>query len=1127
MSNNDIFVVIGTPLPQPKKQHLSGDNKRANPAKDLERVTFFLQVKDEQGRRRFHGAFTGGFSAGYYNTVGSAEGLDQVLHIKYTPPSDGHPQTSSPPGTVDPASRPQGQKTSWTMKINRQGHHMLSDATRLMATDDFGTSGSAQRDLARKSAAAMSMRASGSILGALSDNMIDDLIIPASESIGVRLLKRMGWKPGQGIGPRVSKRQRHPTGDPLSDDDTPAHVTFAPIDSALILFTNKSNHFGLGFDPHKDAPEFDVSAHAKTGSRYLAAAVSTSTGARLGFGVLGESEDDEDGVYGSGSNRRHFTEREVDITVTSNKRRKSAVNSTQASSRSTSSSAYCSDGRPPLAGFVLIATKSQAPKWYTAPDVPSDFIPQHTFYDDGKKMAPVKQHGQSKLTADDRALVLGETPINAPRRSVFEYISAENKNRLDGMLGFVLDVDGEKHMRKDHWEVPKMEKSAAEAALQGFIPFSDNVSKQQRYKQYLNVQAGLSTETIEKVEGFSGQDMTKELNEFVQAARIFKPLSTSMSSRFTSASRVFEIQQPAPGLRSAADIQSTPAEKSAPVQRVMERMEIPKSQAAKAAEMGMFGPLTRSTVDFFPNKLLCKRFNVPDPHPEHKDVGPEAAKDLLDKATMDSMMMEGIPAGSLLSKEGSMGTESGAQLTADLADKGPGAEAEQELVEPIQERPPMDIFKAIFDDSDSDSDSDTGRDAEADAEADSTAANNVSNPLLEATAMGQSIEAENEGASSVPFRPMFTRRTNRGARSPSLPSNSPSQTPKIGFRHVDGRVREDKPDIESDDDQIGPKLDLSERGTTTRRQKSRNPAPSDNDPRRHPIKDGEDTPGHPTPVSSTYNRDSDSEDFIGPPAPPTLATQSTLPVANDLVPDGQGQMEAESCEQETRRESRSTKRHESSASRMEEDERSRSKRSRSERASRSSRSHRRSPSSERTSKSRRHGVEDEDNERVSYDNDEHYRKARSGESSSKRTRMADDHSRDRQPTNSHRERGTRDRDSTTHRKEHRSRPNDKNKESDHERDHSRSSSSRRHRHSRSEKGSSRQSGHDREHKRTRGQSDDRHTNAREDEDDSDDFWVEKESDSASAAKGSGMTDTVDPPQTALPSRSRPRAAAFF
>jgi G patch domain-containing protein 1 len=32
------------------------------------------EVTDEQGRRRFHGAFTGGFSAGYFNTVGSKVG---------------------------------------------------------------------------------------------------------------------------------------------------------------------------------------------------------------------------------------------------------------------------------------------------------------------------------------------------------------------------------------------------------------------------------------------------------------------------------------------------------------------------------------------------------------------------------------------------------------------------------------------------------------------------------------------------------------------------------------------------------------------------------------------------------------------------------------------------------------------------------------------------------------------------------------------------------------------------------------------------------------------------------------------------------------------------------------------
>jgi len=31
-------------------------------------------VTDERGKQRFHGAFTGGFSAGYFNSVGTKEG---------------------------------------------------------------------------------------------------------------------------------------------------------------------------------------------------------------------------------------------------------------------------------------------------------------------------------------------------------------------------------------------------------------------------------------------------------------------------------------------------------------------------------------------------------------------------------------------------------------------------------------------------------------------------------------------------------------------------------------------------------------------------------------------------------------------------------------------------------------------------------------------------------------------------------------------------------------------------------------------------------------------------------------------------------------------------------------------
>ena len=38
---------------------------------------------------------------------------------------------------------------------------------------------------------------------------------------------------------------------------------------------------------------------------------------------------------------------------------------------------------------------------------------------------------------------------------------------------------------------------------------------------------------------------------------------------------------------------------------------------AKAASMKMFGKLTRETVEWHPDKLLCKRFNIANPYPEY------------------------------------------------------------------------------------------------------------------------------------------------------------------------------------------------------------------------------------------------------------------------------------------------------------------------------------------------------------------------------------------------------------------------------------------------------------------------------------------------------------------------------
>ena len=62
--DDDGFVCIGSSVDIPDEEE-----PRKKPVYIQDQV-----VTDEQGRRRFHGAFTGGFSAGYFNSVGSKEG---------------------------------------------------------------------------------------------------------------------------------------------------------------------------------------------------------------------------------------------------------------------------------------------------------------------------------------------------------------------------------------------------------------------------------------------------------------------------------------------------------------------------------------------------------------------------------------------------------------------------------------------------------------------------------------------------------------------------------------------------------------------------------------------------------------------------------------------------------------------------------------------------------------------------------------------------------------------------------------------------------------------------------------------------------------------------------------------
>jgi G patch domain-containing protein 1 len=83
---------------------------------------------------------------------------------------------------------------------------------------------------------------------------------PLEDSPGARLLKKMGWRPGQGVGPRVSWRTRKIQDmlaagksingvdiDALDDDEEAKRHLYPPRDTVVPRVPMKSDAYGLGY----------------------------------------------------------------------------------------------------------------------------------------------------------------------------------------------------------------------------------------------------------------------------------------------------------------------------------------------------------------------------------------------------------------------------------------------------------------------------------------------------------------------------------------------------------------------------------------------------------------------------------------------------------------------------------------------------------------------------------------------------------------------------------------------------------------------------------------------------------------------------------------------------------------
>ena len=137
----------------------------------------------------------------------------------------------------------------------------MNEDRKLENTDTFRNDGfaSTREELAQKG---LVNGAGARLIDRLSSSL-ESLIAPAKTSIGQTLLQKLGWRPGQGIGPRVTLRKLRkqeeksgkrsvPQADAEEAEDAEAgRHTFAPRDTRLLVCPAKEDREGLGYEKGK------------------------------------------------------------------------------------------------------------------------------------------------------------------------------------------------------------------------------------------------------------------------------------------------------------------------------------------------------------------------------------------------------------------------------------------------------------------------------------------------------------------------------------------------------------------------------------------------------------------------------------------------------------------------------------------------------------------------------------------------------------------------------------------------------------------------------------------------------------------------------------------------------------
>eukprot|EP00850_Spirogloea_muscicola_P008601 SM000046S16382 [mRNA] locus=s46:330746:335684:+ [translate_table: standard] len=344
----------------------------------------------------------------------------------------------------------------------------------------------------------------------------DEIVVPVLDSIGVRLLMKMGWRHGRAVGPahvstgdkarRVARRAMlalaragasdggggaaaeateaggREGGDRGEEEEVEEEEELppAPRSTPAYVLQPKTDFHGLGFDPFRAAPEFRAAKRAKAGGSGggggRGGRGKVRMGGGFGIGALEEVGVEDEDVYDAqdvpdfeiGGSDDEDEEKEGRRTAASSGRRRTEEVGGAAASAS------CA-----LPGFrIAAATAANDIELFPPPVVPQSFVPVHTFAEPLRPAtAAPPPPAAAPASPSLLSAVQGMAAFIARGGRAAEALARE-RHAGDPLFAFLSGGEGADYYRRRVWEAQQAAAATASSGSSSLAQLLDNVGGQ-------------------------------------------------------------------------------------------------------------------------------------------------------------------------------------------------------------------------------------------------------------------------------------------------------------------------------------------------------------------------------------------------------------------------------------------------------------------------------------------------------------------------------------------------------------------------------------------------------------------------------------------------------------------------